>query len=86
MSDDPFDHNGECRFCDEQGMHRADCPWLLELQRENAQMRNLLAAAQRRRERLESIVSKLKDRLAVARANDDTAWEPPETVPPTKKD
>jgi Skp family chaperone for outer membrane proteins len=29
-ADDPFDHNGECRFCDELGMHRADCPWLLD--------------------------------------------------------
>jgi hypothetical protein len=29
---DPFDHNAECRFCDEQAGHRADCPWLLALQ------------------------------------------------------
>jgi hypothetical protein len=29
--DQPFDHNGECTFCDEPGMHRADCPWLLQL-------------------------------------------------------
>jgi hypothetical protein len=28
----PFDHNGECRYCDELGMHRADCSWLLQLQ------------------------------------------------------
>jgi hypothetical protein len=26
---DPWDHNGECLHCDELGMHRADCPWLL---------------------------------------------------------
>jgi len=32
MTDDPFDHNAECRFCDEQGAHRADCEWLLRLQ------------------------------------------------------
>jgi hypothetical protein len=31
VSDDPFDHNAECTFCDEQAMHRADCPWLLRL-------------------------------------------------------
>jgi hypothetical protein len=30
-SDQPFDHNAECRFCDEQGMHAIDCPWLLGL-------------------------------------------------------
>jgi hypothetical protein len=30
-ADNPFDHNGECVACDEQGMHRADCPWLLQL-------------------------------------------------------
>jgi len=29
-SEQPFDHNGECTFCDEQAAHRADCPWLLE--------------------------------------------------------
>lgn len=28
---DPWDHNGECRYCDEQGMHRADCTWLVEM-------------------------------------------------------
>jgi hypothetical protein len=33
---DPFDHNGECRFCDELGYHRADCSWLLQLMREHA--------------------------------------------------
>ena len=27
----PWDHNGECTYCDEQGMHRADFPWLLRL-------------------------------------------------------
>jgi hypothetical protein len=31
-TEQPFDHNGECRFCDELGMHRADCSWLLKLQ------------------------------------------------------
>ena len=25
---DPFDHNAECRFCDEQGEHADDCVWL----------------------------------------------------------
>lgn len=25
----PLDHNAECRYCDEQGYHAADCPWLL---------------------------------------------------------
>lgn len=29
---DPFDHNGECRFCDEPAGHAADCSWLLRLQ------------------------------------------------------
>jgi hypothetical protein len=29
--DDPFDHNAECTFCDEQGMHTADCPWIEQL-------------------------------------------------------
>jgi len=29
--DQPFDHNAECRFCDEQAAHAADCPWLLQL-------------------------------------------------------
>jgi chromosome segregation ATPase len=28
-AEQPFDHNGECRHCDEPGMHRADCPWLV---------------------------------------------------------
>jgi hypothetical protein len=27
----PFDHNVECTYCDEQAGHRADCPWLLAL-------------------------------------------------------
>jgi hypothetical protein len=36
MRDDPFDHNGECRYCDELGMHRADCSWLLQLMQEHA--------------------------------------------------
>lgn len=27
----PFDANAECRYCDEQAMHRADCEWLLNL-------------------------------------------------------
>jgi hypothetical protein len=30
MIEQPFDHNGECRYCDELGMHRADCAWLVE--------------------------------------------------------
>lgn len=25
---DPFDHNGECRFCDEPGAHADDCAWV----------------------------------------------------------
>lgn len=24
----PWDHNAECRFCDEQGVHAVDCPWI----------------------------------------------------------
>jgi hypothetical protein len=43
--ENPFDHNVECRFCDEQAGHRADCGWLLslvqgwdELQAENARL------------------------------------------------
>jgi hypothetical protein len=36
VTDDPFDHNGECRYCDELGYHRADCSWLLQLIREHA--------------------------------------------------
>jgi hypothetical protein len=31
---DPWDHNGECLHCDEQGGHRADCPWLLQLEQQ----------------------------------------------------
>lgn len=27
----PFDHNAECLYCDEQASHAADCPWLLQL-------------------------------------------------------
>jgi len=27
----PLDHNAECRYCDEQAMHRVDCPWLIAL-------------------------------------------------------
>jgi hypothetical protein len=46
MTDDPFDHNGECKFCDEQAMHRADCPWLLQLIAEHAR----LAAVERERD------------------------------------
>ena len=26
---DPFDHNGECIYCDEQGEHQKNCPWLV---------------------------------------------------------
>lgn len=29
--DNPWDHNGECRFCDEQAMHTAECPWVAAL-------------------------------------------------------
>src|SRR5262245_47487939 len=28
LPDNPFDHNAECRFCDEQAGHAGDCPWL----------------------------------------------------------
>ena len=28
LPDNPFDANAECRFCDEQAGHAADCPWL----------------------------------------------------------
>jgi len=28
LPDNPLDHNAECRFCDEQAGHAADCPWL----------------------------------------------------------
>jgi hypothetical protein len=41
ISLDPFDHNGECRYCDELGMHRADCPWLLEVLAENKRLREI---------------------------------------------
>ena len=34
----PFDHNAECRFCDEQAMHRADCPWLMALEAKVAEL------------------------------------------------
>lgn len=37
VGENPFDHNAECRYCDEQAAHRADCPWLLELVREHRQ-------------------------------------------------
>lgn len=30
LSKDPFDHNGECIYCDEFEMHRPNCPWLLK--------------------------------------------------------
>jgi ferritin len=29
--ENPFDHNVECRYCDEQAAHAADCPWLEKL-------------------------------------------------------
>jgi regulator of replication initiation timing len=34
MAADPWDHNGECTFCDELGAHAADCSWLLALEAE----------------------------------------------------
>jgi hypothetical protein len=40
MDRNPWDHNAECRYCDEQGMHRADCEWLIDVleQAENYQL------------------------------------------------
>lgn len=35
LSQSPFDHNVECRYCDEQAAHRADCPWLVALVEEH---------------------------------------------------
>lgn len=40
--DQPFDHNSECRFCDELGGHTAGCPWLLERLEELRQLRDRL--------------------------------------------
>jgi NAD(P)-dependent dehydrogenase (short-subunit alcohol dehydrogenase family) len=28
----PWDHNAECRYCDEQAAHAADCSWLVKLE------------------------------------------------------
>jgi cell division protein FtsB len=39
----PFDHNGECRYCDELGMHRADCAWLLEMVADHARLQKAAA-------------------------------------------
>jgi hypothetical protein len=36
LADNPFDHNLECRYCDEQAAHRIDCPWFLQLVQEHA--------------------------------------------------
>ena len=44
MTTTPWDHNGECTFCDELGMHRADCPWLLALIAERDRLREIVAA------------------------------------------
>lgn len=41
---DPFDHNAECTFCDEQGAHAADCSWLLALIDEVGRARETLEA------------------------------------------
>jgi hypothetical protein len=43
MIEQPFDHNGECRYCDELGMHRADCAWLLEMVADHARLQKAAA-------------------------------------------
>jgi len=49
-TDQPFDANGECRECDEQLAHRADCPWLLRLIEENQKYLTWLEAEQMKTE------------------------------------
>jgi len=68
----PFDHNAECRYCDEQAMHRADCTWLVEtlkkgehFQRVAAALERELVAATQKIEALELLVTEL---LAAAKA------------------
>jgi hypothetical protein len=50
--ENPFDHNAECTYCDEQAAHRADCPWLMELLRENGRLRVALVALRVQNHRL----------------------------------
>jgi hypothetical protein len=62
VSDDPFDHNAECTFCDEQGMHRADCPWLLQVLQEHAMWSAGVEDAARE-------IDRLRDQLDAAEAD-----------------
>jgi hypothetical protein len=79
----PWDHNAECRYCDEQGMHRADCSWLMALE---ARVASLEAELQTANELANQIQLRLKEQLAalreLAEARDVAAeWqalEPPE--------
>lgn len=41
--ENPWDHNAECRYCDEQGMHRADCAWLEQVIVENRRLTRVAA-------------------------------------------
>jgi hypothetical protein len=42
-NEQPFDHNGECTFCDELAGHRADCSWLLDLIADHARLQQAAA-------------------------------------------
>lgn len=44
--ENPWDHNVECRFCDEQAAHAADCPWLLRLEARVAELEAEVALLQ----------------------------------------
>jgi hypothetical protein len=55
--ENPFDHSAECRYCDEQAMHAADCRWLL----------GVVAGA----ERLHAIIRRAKELGVVGEQADD---------------
>jgi uncharacterized coiled-coil protein SlyX len=74
-TDGPWDHNGECRFCDEPAMHRADCSWLLKLEAKAATADEALAGLVTRLAELETDVKRYRRRIVELKATVATLTE-----------
>lgn len=65
----PWDHNGECKYCDEQGYHHMDCPWvqglITEIGRKSAAIEALTS------EPLTRIIRRAKEMGVVGEQADD---------------
>ena len=62
----PFDHNGECRYCDEQAMHAADCPWLDRLVKQTQSLMKII--------RKQGVVGEQAEADVLLRATERLGW------------